>query len=354
MGTTDKSAKEALGWLRFVLNPETAMPTVTDWPAVKDFAKKQALIGICRPQTRPDSLDEDLYLQWMVPVYQLERLNLKLTKRIELLFDLFEKDGFPCCLLKGEGNASLYPNPLRRVAGDIDLWLDTDEATAYQYVQKQFPDEKGTRKHIHFPLFEDGQVDVHVMPLKFYSGIHSIRFRQWVAQNKADQFANTIRLHGTSRDICIPTVRFNAVYQLGHMLIHLLDEGMVLRQVVDYFYVLKHLAVTESERAELAGTIDSFGMMRFASAIMWIERDVLGLPAGQCIVEPNKRRGAKLLKDILEGGNFGEQRRKRRKGKGLYYTGLLAIWRYITLLPIAPREGIARICLKIRTAITKR
>lgn len=352
MGPTSHYPKEALDWLRYILDAETAMPAVTDWPALLDFAEKQALTGVFSPATRPENLPKELQLRWISRLQWIERENNLQIRRAEQLFERLEQEGFRCCLLKGLGNAILYPDPMKRSPGDIDLWLDTDEATAYRYVKKLFPEEKESFKHIHFPLFEDVSVDVHVTPLKLFSGIHSRRLQQWIERNKAEQFENRIRLPGASRDICVPTGRFNAVYQLGHMLVHTFDEGLGLRQVVDYYYVLKNLPVpSKEERDEWVGTIKTLGMIKFAAAVMWMERDVLGLPAERCLVEPDRRRGEQLLRDMLAGGNFGRYSRRYGGRGGFFSRGLAETWRDIRLLPLAPREGAARVCWKFRTAV---
>ena len=214
-----------------------------------------------------------------------------------------------------------------------------------------FPDAEVSYKHIHFPIFEDAPVDVHVTPLKLYSGLHQKRLQRWIEQNKAEQFKYRIRLVETDRDVCAPTRQFNVVYQLGHMLIHLFDEGLGLRQVVDYFYVLKGLEASDKELQDLVETIQSLGMLKFARAVMWIESDVLGLPVERCVVEPDERRGKQLLEDILEGGNFGHHSDRYNGRKGFYYRGMVEAKRNITLLSMAPREGIARLYSKMKTAI---
>lgn len=340
---TSDYPKEALAWLRYVLNPETAMPAVTDWPALFAFSKKQALTGLFLPGKCPDSLSEDDLLPWLAPVHMIERKNKQINQRVEQLVDLFEQDGFSCCILKGQGNAALYPNPLRRSPGDIDVWVDADETTVYRFVNHLFPNAKASFKHIHFPLFKDVRVDVHVIPLKYFSRVYSKRFQQWIGQNRAEQFHHGIRLPGTSRDICVPTGKFNAVYQLGHMMFHLFSTGLGLRQVVDYYYVLKTLAVSEREREELVETLQSLGMKRFAAAMMWVEQDVLGLPAGRCIVAPDKRLGKKLLRELIAGGNFGKQYSRHTKP-----------WRLMTLLPLASRDTMAWLCYQVRKKVLKR
>jgi len=312
---------------------------------------EQALTGICMPTQRPENLDQDLLLEWIGACQQIERQNKLLNVRIDQLLGMMEKAWFRCCLLKGQGNAEMYPNPLMRCSGDIDLWVDADEEMVYRYVKKLFPEEDASFKHIHFPIFNDASVDVHVTPLKMYSKTHQKRLQQWINEHKEEQFRHKIRLTGVEREVSVPTARFNAVYQLGHMLIHLFDEGVGLRQVVDYYYVMKNLDASQEEREELISMIRDLGMMRFARAVMWIESEVLGLPATQCIVEPDERRGKRLLDDILEGGNFGHYSQRYNGKTGFYYRGLVEAWRDVTLLPVAPREILARLVRKAGTAV---
>ena len=352
MAKTDRGSAGALEWLRYVLNPDTTeMPTIEDWPAIIAFADKQKLLGVCLPEFRPANLEKQTLLRWVGMVQVIEQQNRLLNKRVEQLVGMLEKDGFRCCMLKGQGNAMLYPNPLMRCSGDIDMWIDADEKSVYQYVKRLFPDEKESFKHIHFPIFEDVSVDVHTTPLKFYNTRYARRLTDWIEQNKAEQFAHRILLPGIEGEVSVPTGRFNAVYQLGHMLIHTFDEGLGLRQVVDYFYVLRGLGLSADERGKLVETIQSLGMYRFARGMMWIENAVLGLPSALCLVEPDKRIGLKLLGDMMEGGNFGHYSERYRHGGGFYRIGLSETWRIFTLLPMAPREGLVRICSKLKTAV---
>lgn len=351
MAVIDNNILEAIQWLRYVLNLSTEKPTVRDWSVILSFANKQALSGICLPDQCPDNLAKDILLQWIGQAQLIEQQNKLLNKRIEQLFDRLEQDGFQCCLLKGQGNAEMYPNPLRRCSGDIDIWINTDEATAYNYVKKMFPNAEVSYKHIHFPIFDDAPVDVHVTPLKFYSGLYQKRLQLWIEQNKGKQFEHRIRLSDTNRDVSVPSPLFNAVYQLGHMLIHMFDEGLGFRQVVDYYYVLKGLVISEEEREELVLTVKSLGMYRFAQAIMWVENSALGLSFERCFVQPDERKGEQLLEDILEGGNFGHYNKRYNGKTGFYYRGFVEAWRDMKLLSFAPCEGVARLLSKFRSAV---
>ena len=324
---------------------------VSDWQKLLEFANEQALTELCMPSQRPENLGQDLLLQWIGMCQFIESRNRLLNKRVDQLQGMMKEAGFGCCLLKGQGNAEMYPNPLSRTSGDIDVWIDADEDTIQRFVRERFPDAKECFKHIKFPVFDDVEVDVHQTPLKLRHPQHQRRLQRWINQNKEEQFNHFVKLPGTDVEVAVPTARFNAIYQMGHMLIHLIDEGVGMRQMVDYFYVMRNLEVSQVERKNLVDTIRDLGMMRFARAVMWIESEVLGLPLARCIVEPDERRGHRLLNDILEGGNFGHYSQRYHGRKGFYFRGMVEAWRMVGLMDMAPREVMARMVSKARTAV---
>ena len=349
MEQTDLNTVLALQWLRYVLNPGTSAPDVKDWTHVLDFARKQALVGICIPEVCPDSMPKTVLLGWIGQIQMIEQRNRLINKRIEQLFEMMTKDGFECCLLKGQGNAEKYPNPLRRTPGDIDIWVDADQETVYRYVHCKFPDEEVSFKHIHFPIFSDVPVDVHVTPLKLFSHRNRKWLQCWIERNKKEQFLNRITLSGVERAVSVPTDAFNAVYQMGHMLMHFFDEGLGLRQVVDYFYVLQRL--DSAQYRSIAETFRELGMLRFGRALMWVETDVLGLPPSCCIVEPDERLGKQILDDIIEGGNFGHHTQRFKGKRGFYHRGVANARRIMRLFKVAPGECWARLNRKIGTVL---
>ena len=351
MARIDDRTREALAWLRFILNPETAMPVVTDWAAVLSFADKQSLVGICMPFQCADRLEKEQRMQWYGLCQRIEYQNKLLNQRIGQLFGMLEEAGFACCLLKGQGNAALYPNPLLRCAGDIDVWVDAGEEAVARYVKKKFPEEKETYKHIHFPVFDDVSVDIHATPLKLYHPVFGKRLQRWIDRQKDEQFRHRISFTGLDREVSVPTCRFNSVYLLGHMLIHLFDEGVGLRHVIDYFYLLKKLDAPDVQKEQIRKDFSDLGMMRFAKAVMWIERSVLGLPEEYCLVESDERGGRKLLADMLEGGNFGQFSTRYQGRRGFYRLGMIKAKRTIDLFSIFPSEAVSRAGHRIHAAL---
>lgn len=346
---------ETVAWVRFVLNPNASMPQISDWQAVYDFVNKQKITGICDPSDYPVSIQRDLLFKWVGEIQQIKIQSTLVNQRTVELYVLLQEAGFQCCILKGQGNAIMYPDPLKRMPGDIDVWIDAEEKTVYDYVKSQFPNAQGSFKHIKFPVFSDIPVDVHCTPLKFRHPVYQRRLQKWIETKKEEQFKHFIRLTGTDVEIAVPTARFNVIYQLGHIFTHLFDEGIGLRHLVDYFYVLNELqGITEIEREQIRKEWEWLGISRLASAIMWIEHEVLGLSENLLLTTPDERLGRNILEDILEGGNFGKYSQRQKKvGRGRIRKRIATFKRLIGLMPYFPGETFFRLSTRLSEMIKK-
>lgn len=346
---------EWLQWLRFVLDPSKPQPIISDWKTFYDFATQQAIIGICDPTRFDVRMPQDLLFRWIGDLQTVRAQNQLLNLRAAEVFSFLSETGFRCCILKGQGNAEMYPNPLSRTPGDIDIWIDTDEDTIQRFVRERFSDAKDCFKHIKFPVFDDVEVDVHQTPLKFRHPWHQSRLQRWINRHKDEQFANQIKLTGTDSIIHVPTAQFNAVYQLGHIMIHLFDEGIGFRHLIDYFYVLKRLdGISSKKRDEIVLAWKRLGMYRLASAVMWIESDILGLPGRYLLVSPDQSLGERLLADVLDGGNFGHYAKRRKYQSGCLVKWFYSLSRLLKLLPCFPGEAVFQILLKVKAAVKKK
>lgn len=352
MGIIELHKDERLQWLRFVLNPKQPLPEIQDWQGLFEFTQKQAVSGICSP-TRFDEarLDSAVLYEWIWTVEHLKAQNLLLNKRAIDVVAKLKEAGFRCCILKGQGNATMYPVPEQRTPGDIDIWVDANQDELYAYVKTLYPQENESFKHIKFPMFNDTEIDIHYTPLKLYHPVHNKRLQQWIESNKERQMTHYVRLAGTDTDIAIPTVEFNAVYQMVHILIHLMDEGIGMRHMVDYYYVLKALTYRSIvQRETVRSVLREIGMMRLAAAVMWVEYKVLGLSRDSLLTSPNERLGTVILEDIMEGGNFGHHSsRQEYRNFGRYTKKCADTWHLVKLLPCFPGEAFFKLLSKIRT-----
>lgn len=356
MGQTDYLQDERILWLKFALHPTSSRPEIRDWRELFVFAQKQTLVGVCSPIPLGGELPpKKVLLEWYATESAIRARNAVLNRRAVELTERLRADGMACCILKGQGNARMYPDPGLRMSGDIDVWVDADKEKLREYVRKQFPDAEEGIKHIKFPVFEDVEVDVHDTPLKLYHPGLNRRLQRWLEENKPAQMAHKVRLPGTDTDVAVPTAAFNAVYQLGHILIHLIDEGIGLRQIVDYFYVLRELGGAGAAQLEaVRRTWRRLGLLRMARAVMWVEKEILGLEDEFLPVPPSARAGRLLAHDILDGGNFGRhssRQRFRRHGRAAKVAD--GVWHLLRLSTLVPGEAFFHFCWKCRAFLKK-
>ena len=67
--------------------------------------------------------------------------------------------------------------------------------------------------------------------------------------------------------------------------------------------LLKHS--TESDRKIVWSKVKRFGLTHACAAVMWVLQEVFGLPEGQMLCPPDRRRGMRLYRETFVGGNFG-------------------------------------------------
>ena len=137
----------------------------------------------------------------------------------------------------------------------------------------------------------------------------------------------------------VPNAAFNRVYILVHIYRHLFAEGIGLRQLLDYYFVLQQ-GFTESEREETLRMLRSLGMMRFTRAVMWMLQEVFGMPDRYLLTSPDAKEGRFLLDEIMLAGNFGkyDERMQRAAGEGTFRWGLRKVLRNFRFVRSYPSE----------------
>ena len=220
-----------------------------NWHELYSFASKQALLGLCfegierlgkeyPEELKRNPIGRELLMTWMGKAQQIRRQNMKVNAVASKLFSMLREDGLRCCILKGQGNALMYPNPYSRTPGDIDVWIDASRERIMEYAQKKFELEDDIRlQHLETSL--DGvPVELHFFPCSMNNPIYHARLQKWFRRNADLQCSHIVGLPDEAGDIAIPTTAFNVVYQLTHLYHHFFDEGIGMRQIIDYFLVV--------------------------------------------------------------------------------------------------------------------
>jgi hypothetical protein len=232
-------------FLRFCIGSAKEIPgslKEADWKEIYAIAKKQCLVGVLfdgikKLPTEHVGMKKELLLQWMAECQMLEKANVRLNDAAIQVSEWFWKKGFRTCILKGQGNALLYPNPYSRTPGDIDIWVEGGDKRVISFVRSISPHEKACYHHIEFPSYKGVEVEVHYRPSFLLCFWHDRKLQKYYERVKEEQFSHRVML-GEQGEIAIPTVEFNLIFQLTHIFSHLMNEGIGLRQLVDYYYVL--------------------------------------------------------------------------------------------------------------------
>ena len=175
---------------------------------------------------------------WMGAAQQIRRQNMKVNAVAGKLYSKFREDGLRCCILKGQGNALMYPNPYSRTPGDIDVWVNASREDITDYAKTHFEIGDDIRFHHLETLFDGVPVELHFFPGIMNNPIYNARLQKWFKRNADLQCSNVVSLPDGIGEIAIPTTAFNVVYQLTHLYHHFFDEGIGMRQIIDYFLVV--------------------------------------------------------------------------------------------------------------------
>lgn len=394
-----------LDFLRFSLNEEAQVPEsvkLIDWDQLLQFAKDQCVPGVYWMGVRrlghlkENKPTDDHVMRWMAACGKLGKRNSTVTEKSAWVAKNFEKEGFRACLLKGQGLALCYPDPSLRYPGDIDIWVlprpqsgslnaasqrsnnpsdvqgsnaatqrsittasrsshssfhfslfthreDADIRTVIAYCRQFVPDAKACYHHIDFLKAGDVPVEVHYRPSWLNNPFHNRRLQRYFLEHADAQFSNL-----QPQGFAAPTWEFNVVFLLSHIANHLLHEGIGLKQVIDYYYLLR----SQTERRSIDSYEQEFrrlGLLPFARQLMWVLCQVLGLDEQLLVARQDERRGRLLLSEMLAGGNFGMH--DDRPLSGFYASGLKSnlqrVVRDLRMMRYFPSESLWELAFRI-------
>ena len=308
-----KRQKIFFEFLRFCIGSAKEIPDSlkeVDWQEIYAIAKKQCLVGVLFDGIRrlPKELapEQKLLMQWMVMAEMIRKQNIKLFQDSVKVCQNFENEGFANCILKGQGNALLYPDPYMRTPGDIDIYLSGGRRKIMKYVDQVCPNQVMRYHHVDFPVMKTAIVELFT-PSNMFFHIHNRLMQQWFKDGMDLQCSNVVTLPDGYGEITVPTMSFNVIYILSHLYRHVFTEGIGLRQLIDYYFVL---VKSEERRVKnltaLQRELKYLGLWKFAGAVMYVLHETLGLPEAKMIAPIDVNEGRFLLAEIMQGGNFGQ------------------------------------------------
>lgn len=326
-------------------------PSQEEWKDIFLEAQKQSMVGIAFEGVQKLPKDQwppqALLFKWIGTTEIIKQRNALLDKQCAKLQKRFAEAGIKTSILKGQGIARLYeayPQPLPkgkgsevpkgnglgilRQPGDIDIYVDCGRVRLFEIVDSsEFRGERQSEdknrkslirdwdyKHLHLDVFKDTEVEVHYRVEVLLSLWKNRKLQRWFKEHEELLFSQ-------NGDLITPTIEFNRFYILLHIYRHFLYEGVGLRQLLDYYFVLRRPTPDPSlkggeSQTELAKLLKTFGMWKFARGVMWVLQEVFGLEKEYMICEPLESEGQFILSEVMAGGNFGHHDERLLSEKG--------------------------------------
>lgn len=304
----------------------------TDWKTIFHTAQQQTVLGMLMdglPGLPTDQLPEKKILlkahSFLVRTAQHHHL---LNDVIRELSSRLEQEGIRSVLLKGQGLARNYPDPLKRTCGDIDLYVGSHNYRKTCKLLQQWGMLKGkyeeSIQHLHFE-YRGVPVEIHRISGVLYHLIQNYRFRKW--SDRLLQSNDCRRADFGGQNVFLPPVRFDALFIFYHMHRHLITGGVGLRQLCDCVVYL-HTFSNEIDRELLYTDLCRMGLMRVWRIFGSIAVRQLGLPQEEFPFYTDDTETEELSLFLLEevilrNGNFGHYNPDRRTRPKGYLAGKL-------------------------------
>lgn len=317
--------------------PENVFPLSTqEWVSVYIMAGMQAVLGtafqglsILPKEFLPPAV---LGAYWRKGVAQTERTNVLADAAIYNLQKLFQEGNLPIMVLKGQGVGSFYRQPFFRQCGDIDLFFGSMEAAdrAADFVEsKGYKVSRGMDSDSNFG-FQGIFIEIHSRIVEQ----HNYFTRKYLRKLEEEAFQKGMTVTRDKVSFQIPPAVMNHLLQSTHILKHLLNEGIGLRQLCDAAMSL-HTLKDQTDAQELVRIFKKCDVYHWSKLLYALLVKYLDLPVEDLPMETHENPD-KLMEEIWTTGNFGvmdERWGTRPEGewKGRMHTArriLTKMWRF--------------------------
>ena len=324
------------------------VPSKDEWRDLFADAQKQSVVGIAFAgvQRLPEEQwpPRALLFEWIGAAESIKQRNATIDRQCVKLQKRFGEAGIRSSILKGQGvaryyndrpsssiinenpdhnssrigeseNSTLHELSSLRQPGDIDVFVDCGRERALQFAHDcGMREVRWDYKHLHLHVFKDTEVEVHYRVEVLLNLWKNWKLQKWLKDHEDMLFSQ-------NGDLVTPTVEFNRFYILLHIYRHFLYEGVGLRQLMDYYFVLNSLTPSPSPKGEgssqigLTKLLRQFGMWKFARGVMWVLQEAFGLEKEYMLGEPLESEGRFILSEVMAGGNFGHHDKRLSSDK---------------------------------------
>lgn len=300
-----------IDFIKFSIGSQQLVPENVcriDWRDFLAFCERQGIQGLVFQgiEQSGTKISQEVLLEWIGCAEQIKAMNRLTDKRSRQMSHFWEKHGHRNCILKGQANARMYPYPELRTPGDIDIWVEGSDVDITKAVLDEVPDARYSFHHVKMPVFDDVSVEVHYRPA-YMSNWWKDKKLQKLTKSIADRQFENVNGAGDTDFTCL-TDDFNALFLIIHMFGHCFSSHNNLKQLIDYYYLLKR-GLSIEQKDWVKRQFEMLGVEKYAAGIMWLEQEILGLEKNCLIVEPNRNIGKLLLGYVF---NYGARPKRNR------------------------------------------
>lgn len=323
-----------------------------DYKEVYRLAEEQSVVGLITAGLNhviDTKIPKYYLLQFIGASLQMEERNKAMNYFIGAIAEKMHEERIDVLLVKGQGIAQCYENPLWRASGDVDFLFDEiNYSKAKDFLSTladSIDEEDKEKKHVAMTI-GPWVVELHgtlrgLLWKKLDDSIdaiqqdafHSKRERVW----KNDE-----------TDVLLPAPDDDVIFIFTHILQHYFKSGIGLRQICDWCRLLwtyRDAIDTNLLRDRLEG----MGIMTEWKAFAAFAVNALGMPEEALpLYDPSlkwKLKANRILTYIMQTGNFGHNRETSYiTEKPFLVRKAISFWRHtkdvITHLMVFPNDAI--------------
>lgn len=254
----------------------------------------------CFCRSIPPNVWKKNILRWIGEVQQgYEAGNLQQILVADTIQRRWEEGGIRTMLMKGLAIGSYYPEPKHRCPGDIDCYLFNDYARGNE-LAKEWADNVDEHWYKHSVIAYGGQtIENHQFFVHTREGKNSKQLNQILCDTLKDVHFET--LPGT--EVLLPPPMFNAIFLTYHAQAHFLEEGLRLKQLLDWAMFLKRDA-DKIDWQEFYSICEKYHLRRFADAATDIAVHYLGVKLDNNQIVTNSPYTEKVLQSTIYDNDY--------------------------------------------------
>ncbi len=298
MITLDKEQRCLLELLKKALFSSTPIiPDGVSWEKLYGLAKAQCIIPLissCVPSEYRNA--------WLDITYQSKARYMQMLYEQSLLIRLLKANSVPFVIFKGTAAAVYYPVPSLRTFGDIDFYVSEENFNFTSSLlgnNGYFLIEQSDR---HYTYIKNG------IEFELHRKINSIHYKN-IEKLYINGLKNSIEYRIGNTSFPGLPIYENGIVLLGHIIAHLKQSGIGLRQIIDWMMYAQNELDNKVWSEQFCPLAREAGLEKLAITVTFMCKKWLGLTDEITWCDDADEEVAyQLLIRILDDGNFGYDR----------------------------------------------